>query len=230
MFAGHVKRLLRGIGELTTEVMKSGPPIPSVISVPPLQSAELPPEPALLPPPPLSQSPAEAPPHSNHTVSPAAEEEPILPPPFDYISRSPEKVDFSRMKGLLERKMGVNRVLDDPPSSDNSARASRSPPPSSLGEHSTVPPAVPMREPVVSGAGSRPDLESQFAAEPEWTGSHEATISQLPPKLPPKKSRKSSQSPMVAPVGTSGGVCKVHCCRCANMQLLQLPFNNAICR
>lgn len=118
---GHVKRLLRGIGELT-ELMKSGPPFPSV-SIPQPQS----PEPPLVPTPPLITT---SPKHST--------EDPILPPPQNWtVSGSPEKVDFGRMKGLLEMKMGVGHTHEK--DSEEREVGSTSPP------SSPIPPPVPKR-------------------------------------------------------------------------------------
>lgn len=159
---GHVRRLLQGIGELT-EMMKSGPQFPSSVNVPQPQSLE-----TSLVPAPLAHAPPSPP--SNNTPSPV--EEPILPPPQNWSSGNPEKVDFDRMKGLLEMKMGVNRLLEN-----NSE------------EHvvGAVPPLVPRQD-------------GQFPTEREWVRSHEDP-SHLPPQLPPKKNRKPLPSHQVAARG-----------------------------
>lgn len=119
---GHVKRLLQGIGELT-ELMKSGLPFPSV-GIPQPTS----PEPPLVPmPPSITASPKRS-----------AEEDPILPPPQNWtVSGSPEKVDFGRMKGLLEVKMGVNQTHEE--DLEEREVGSTSPP------SSPIPPPVPRR-------------------------------------------------------------------------------------
>ena len=82
-----MKRLLQGIGELT-DLVKN------------FSSAR------------VDQHPAELQPQLN-LHPPTTSEEHILPPPDSWTATgpgNPEKVDFSRMRGLLEMKMGVNRV------------------------------------------------------------------------------------------------------------------------
>jgi hypothetical protein len=158
---GHVKRLLRGIGEMT-ELMKSGLPFSSPVSVPMSQNLEslL----ALPPPSPPSTEP------SNYTPA-SAVAEPILPPPqswTDVTSSEPERVDFALMKRQLEMNMGVNSVPED--HSEKHTIGS-----SSLSSTShTVPPLVPR----------------QRDRQPEWAGPLQES-SQLPPQLPPKRNRKS---------------------------------------
>ena len=100
---GHVKRLLRGIGEMT-ELMKGGPPFLSPVRVPTSQILE-----SHLPPPPPSTQPTEP---FHHTQAPATAE-PILPPPqswTDEPSDEPERVDFALMKRQLEMNMGAKSV------------------------------------------------------------------------------------------------------------------------
>lgn len=130
---GHVKRLLQGIGELT-ELMKNDLPFPSV-NVPQPQF----PDPPLVPTPPsITASPQ----HS-------AKEDTILPPPQNWTAiDNPGKVDFGRMKGLLEMKMGVNRTLED--NLEEREVGSTSPP------SSPIPPPVPRRQGRLPGDPSQP--------------------------------------------------------------------------
>ena len=103
---GHVKRLLRGIGEMT-ELMKGGPPFLSPVRVPVSQTLE-----SLLPPPPPSTQHTEP---SHHTPAPATVE-PILPPPHswtDVPSDEPERVDFALMKRQMEMNMGAKSENSD---------------------------------------------------------------------------------------------------------------------
>ena len=108
-YTGHVKRLLQGIGELT-EFVKSGLPFPSPHRVPITLESSLPVT-VEVPPSSLPAPPTEP---CDDTL---AEEDLVLPPPRDWTDRgsSPEKVDFGRMKSLLEMKMGVQRVPEEEP-------------------------------------------------------------------------------------------------------------------
>ncbi|CAI8006143.1 Caskin-1 [Geodia barretti] len=88
---GHVKRLLQGIGELTDLVKNYLSRVEHHPVLPSAQLTEL---------------------NSNPLTTTS---EHILPPPDSWTDGAPEipeKVDFSRMRGLLEMKMGVNRVLE----------------------------------------------------------------------------------------------------------------------
>ncbi|CAI8006146.1 hypothetical protein GBAR_LOCUS4569, partial [Geodia barretti] len=89
--SGHVKRLLQGIGELTDLVKNYLSRVEHHPVLPSAQLTEL---------------------NSNPLTTTS---EHILPPPDSWTDGAPEipeKVDFSRMRGLLEMKMGVNRVLE----------------------------------------------------------------------------------------------------------------------
>ena len=145
-----------------TELMKSGLPFSSPVSVPMSQNLE-----SLLALPPPSPPPTEP---SNYTPA-SAVAEPILPPPqswTDVTSSEPERVDFALMKRQLEMNMGVNSVPED--HSEKHTIGSSSLPSTSH----TVPPLVPR----------------QRDRQPEWAGSLQES-SQLPPQLPPKRNRKS---------------------------------------
>lgn len=124
ILTGHVKRLLQGIGELT-DIIKSSP-------------SHFAPENQHLPP---AQPTSEA--NNDIPVTVPIEEDLVLPPPplESWYNKGDDhstekKVDFSRMKGLLEKKMGANRVMEE--RVDSSSHVSSHPPP-------PIPPHIPPR-------------------------------------------------------------------------------------
>ena len=123
---GHVKRLLQGIGELT-ELIKSGPAFPSVATVPG----------GVEPPTPIAHT-------GPSNLPPIAVEDPILPPPQSWISGSPDKVDFGRMKELIETRIGVNRVL--PGDSEEQTTAAAHTSPFHFAVSSDMPPQLPPKK------------------------------------------------------------------------------------
>lgn len=127
---GHVKRLLQGIGELT-ELIKSGPAFPSLAAVP---GGVEPPVPSV-----TTASAA----HSNYPA--AALEDTILPPPQSWISSSPDKVDFGRMKDLIETRIGDSRMLPDY-SEEQQTRADANPPPVHVPVTFEKPPQLPPKK------------------------------------------------------------------------------------
>ena len=214
---------MRGIGELT-ELMKSILPIPTPISVPQLPSPEhtsvnghtaLPSVAAEVLPPSTSPSSSEV--HE----SPSSQ----LPNSSGQDTQSSGKVDFGKMKSLLERKMGVNRASEDMQSSGEESvstprTGSHSPSASPQVQRKTQTkpasasaPPVPKRAPLAHTIDQGQEVQGYFAAEHEKkvVPAAEEVLSELPPQLPPKKGRKRP------PPTSVGGVLRnllLSCCVC----------------
>lgn len=203
---------MRGIGELT-ELMKSILPITTPISVPQLPSPEhmsvnghtAPPSivAEVLPPPSSSQSSSEV------------RDDPIrqLQNSSGQDSQNSGKIDFGKMKNLLERKMGSNRSEDMQSSEEESVSTPRT------GSHSpSTSPQVQRKTQTKPSSAAAPPVPKRAPLPPNINQGHDNTteqekkgvpaaeevLSELPPQLPPKKGRKRPPPPSV------GGVFQVY--------------------
>ena len=186
---------MRGIGELT-ELMKNILSTPTPTSVPQLPSPEhasvnghtaLPPVAAEVLPPTTSQGSSEVCDDQSGQLQNSSGQD----------TQSSGKIDFGKMKSLLERKMGANRTSTDVQSSEEESvgtprTGSHSPSASPQVQWKTQtklvsasPPPVPKRAPPIDQGE-----KGYVSAEHEKLVPAAEEVSELPPQLPPKKGRK----------------------------------------
>lgn len=188
---------MRGIGELT-ELMKNILSTPTPISVPQLPSPEhasvnghtaLPPVAAEVLPPTTSLGSSEV----------CDDQSSQLQNSSGQGTQSSGKIDFGKMKSLLERKMGANRASTDVQSSEEESvgtprTGSHSPSPQVQRKTQTKlvsasPPPVPKRTPPTHAIDQGEKGYVSAEHEKKLVPAAEE-VSELPPQLPPKKGRK----------------------------------------